>query len=132
MGINTGYCTVGNFGSELRLDYTVLGSPVNLAARLQQMAPADTILVSESTYNLIRGHVECETFEEITPKGFARPIQVFRANDFISEDHRDKRRRLSKVGEHVEVNVFNSSNVRAAMAELRSIQKDFEQQLKDS
>ena len=35
MGINTGYCTVGNFGSELRLDYTVLGSPVNLAARLQ-------------------------------------------------------------------------------------------------
>ena len=83
MGINTGYCTVGNFGSELRLDYTVLGSPVNLAARLQQMAPADTILVSESTYNLIREHVECETFEEITPKGFARPIQVFRANDFL-------------------------------------------------
>ena len=95
MGINTGYCTVGNFGSELRLDYTVLGSPVNLAARLQQMAPADTILVSESTYNLIREHVECETFEEITPKGFARPIQVFRANDFllIPESHPAMRRR---------------------------------------
>ena len=36
MGIATGYCTVGNFGSDLRLDYTVLGSPVNLAARLSR------------------------------------------------------------------------------------------------
>ena len=38
VGITSGYCTVGNFGSEQRLDYTVLGSPVNLAARLQGLA----------------------------------------------------------------------------------------------
>ena len=47
MGITTGYCTVGNFGSDHRLDYTVLGSPVNLAARLQTTAEADTILIAE-------------------------------------------------------------------------------------
>ena len=47
MGITTGYCTVGNFGSDQRLDYTVLGSPVNLAARLQTTAEADTILIAE-------------------------------------------------------------------------------------
>ncbi len=47
MGIATGFCTVGNFGSDLRMDYTVLGSPVNLAARLQTMAEPNTILIDE-------------------------------------------------------------------------------------
>ena len=54
MGITTGYCTVGNFGSDHRLDYTVLGSPVNLAARLQTTAEADTILIADSTWLLIQ------------------------------------------------------------------------------
>ena len=58
MGITTGYCTVGNFGSEHRLDYTVLGSPVNLAARLQAVAEADTILIGDSTWLLIRDQVD--------------------------------------------------------------------------
>ena len=98
MGITTGYCTVGNFGSEQRLDYTVLGSPVNLAARLQGLAPADGILVSEPTYNLIREYVECAHFDELTPKGFARPIQIYQVKDFISEEHREGRRRLSRSG----------------------------------
>lgn len=131
MGITTGYCTVGNFGSEQRLDYTVLGSPVNLAARLQTMAPADTVLVAESTYNLIREHVTCEHFDEIAPKGFARPVQVYMAKDFLSEEHRERRRRYSLTGERVEVNVFDSSDIRAAIEELRRIQGDFERQLTD-
>jgi class 3 adenylate cyclase len=131
MGITTGYCTVGNFGSEQRMDYTVLGSPVNLAARLQTMAPANSILVSENTYNLIREHVKCEHFDEIAPKGFARPVQIYTAHDFISEDHRERRQRLSMVGERVEVNVFDSSDIHAAIAELRRIQNDFERQAND-
>jgi adenylate cyclase len=57
MGITTGFCTVGNFGSEQRLDYTVLGSPVNLAARLQSEAEVDAILIDENTQNLVAGHV---------------------------------------------------------------------------
>jgi len=125
-GITTGYCTVGNFGSEQRLDYTVLGSPVNLAARLQSMAPADEILIAESTYNLIRDHVACDAYSEITPKGFARPVQVYRIKDFVSDSHRERRRRLSHVGQHVEVNVIDSSDIRAAIAELRRIQEAFE------
>ena len=44
-----GFCTVGNFGSDLRLDYTVLGSPVNLAARLESMAEPDCMLIDENT-----------------------------------------------------------------------------------
>lgn len=131
MGITTGYCTVGNFGSEQRLDYTVLGSPVNLAARLQGLAPPDGVLVSEPTYNLIGDHVECEHFDELTPKGFARPVQVYLVKDFRSEEHRDRRRRLSRTGDHVEVNVIDSSDIRAAIEELRRIQDEFEQEFKD-
>ena len=71
MGIATGYCTVGNFGSDQRLDYTALGSPVNLAARLQSMAPNNEILVSEPTMRLLDGDVEFLPFDEITPKGFS-------------------------------------------------------------
>jgi class 3 adenylate cyclase len=128
MGITTGFCTVGNFGSEQRLDYTVLGSPVNLAARLQAAAEADTILIDENTYSLIEDQVSCELVDQITPKGFVRPVQVYRVDDFHSKDHREQRRRLSRVGERVEVNVIDSSDIRAAIEELRRIQEDFEKQ----
>jgi class 3 adenylate cyclase len=74
MGITTGYCTVGNFGSVHRLDYTVLGSPVNLAARLQARAEADTILIADSTWLLIRDMADATPMGEITPKGFTRPV----------------------------------------------------------
>ena len=131
MGITTGYCTVGNFSSNQRLDYTVLGSPVNLAARLQAMAKPDAILIDENTHSLIEDHVSCKRIDEITPKGFVRPLQVYEVDDFISDAHRERRRRLSHVGEHVEVNVINSSNIRAAIEELRHIQEDFEQQFGD-
>jgi len=134
MGISTGFCTVGNFGSDLRLDYTVLGSPVNLAARLQTMAKHDSILVDEYTKDLINSHVKSKHFKEITPKGFSRPVQVYQLQDFKSEDHRDKRRNLTHVGERVEVNFLDSSNIHAAIEELKLIQKKFERnysELKD-
>ncbi len=132
MGITTGFCTVGNFGSEQRLDYTVLGSPVNLAARLQGTAEPDAILIDESTHSLIEGNVSCEFIDQITPKGFVRPVQVYQVSDFLSEEHREHRLQLSLVGERVEVNVIDSSDIRAAIEELRQIQEDFEKQFDDS
>jgi len=132
MGIATGFCTVGNFGSDQRLDYTVLGSPVNLAARLQTKANDDTILIDENTYNLVEDKVECRHKGEMIPKGFARALNYYEAIDFLSEDHRLQRRNLSHIGEHVEVNVIDSSNIGAAIKELHTIQANFEQQLADS
>ncbi len=126
MGISTGFCTVGNFGSDLRLDYTVLGSPVNLAARLQTTAEHNTILIDEYTKDLISSHVNSKYIDDITPKGFARPIQVFQLNDFKSAKHRKRRKSLSHVGDRVEVNVLDSSNIQAAIEELKRIQEKFE------
>ena len=129
MGIATGYCTVGNFGSEQRLDYTALGRPVNLAARLEGLAEPDGILIDESTHGLIHDHVSCERIDQVTLKGFVRPVQVYQVGDFFSEEHRERRQRLSRVGKHVEVNVIDSSDIRALIEELRQIQEDFEKQL---
>lgn len=59
MGINTGYCTVGNFGADTRMDYTIIGREVNLASRLESASEAGEILIS--TRNLLadqgRDHV---------------------------------------------------------------------------
>ena len=132
MGITTGFCTVGNFGSEQRLDYTVLGSPVNLAARLQGLAEPDAIFIEENTHSLIDGHVSCEFVDQITPKGFVRPVQVYKVGDFLSKEHRNRRKQLTRIGERVEVNVIDSSDIRAAIEELRQIQQEFEKQFDDS
>ena len=126
MGISTGFCTVGNFGSDLRLDYTVLGSPVNLAARLQTMAEHNTIFIDEYTKDLINSHVNSKYIDDITPKGFARPIPVYRLKDFKSAEHRESRKNLTHVGERVEVSFIDSSNIHAAIEELKRIQEKFE------
>ena len=131
MGISTGYCTVGNFGSDLRLDYTVLGSPVNLAARLQTMAKHNSILIDEYTKDLIKNNVNCKHFDEITPKGFVRPVQVYQLNDFKSKGHREKRKSLTHIGKRVEVSLLDSSNIREAIEELKRIQEKFEQEYKE-
>ncbi|TKD10290.1 MAG: adenylate/guanylate cyclase domain-containing protein, partial [Mesorhizobium sp.] len=54
MGINTGYCNVGNFGSDDRMDYTIIGAEANLAARLQSIAEPGGICLSYETYALVR------------------------------------------------------------------------------
>jgi len=77
MGINSGYCTVGNFGSKQRLDYTILGSNVNLASRLESNASPDEILISNETYLLIKEEIKCVKKEEIKVKGITNLVQTF-------------------------------------------------------
>ena len=74
MGINTGYCNVGNFGSDERMDYTIIGAEANLAARLESIAEPGGIVLSYETYAHVRDIVEAEPSEAVYFKGIAREI----------------------------------------------------------
>ena len=84
MGIHTDVCTVGNFGSSDRLDYTVLGNGVNLASRLESLAKANQILISENTQNLIKNKIDCKFFNEVKVKGRAHSIKAYEVLGQIS------------------------------------------------
>src|SRR5215471_9756730 len=77
IGINTGYCTVGNFGSEDRMDYTIIGSEVNLTSRLQSHAELGGILLSHETYSLIKDHILAEERTAIQAKGITKPVRNY-------------------------------------------------------
>ena len=74
MGINTGYCNVGNFGSLDRMDYTIVGAEANLAARLQAIAKPGGIVLSHETYALVEDSVKAHALPPITLKGIAREV----------------------------------------------------------
>jgi class 3 adenylate cyclase len=78
IGINTGYCTVGNFGSQDRMDYTIIGNAVNLTARLQSHSEIDGILLGHETYSLVKDEVAAEEQAPIKVKGFAEPIRCYK------------------------------------------------------
>jgi class 3 adenylate cyclase len=74
MGINTGFCNVGNFGSNDRMDYTIIGAEANLAARLQSIAKPGDIVISYETYALVRDIVVARALTPITMKGISREV----------------------------------------------------------
>jgi class 3 adenylate cyclase/HAMP domain-containing protein len=81
IGVNTGYCTVGNFGSENRMDYTIIGGGVNLASRLEAAAMPGEILISYETYAHVRDSIHCEERGEISVKGIAYPVATYQVVD---------------------------------------------------
>ncbi len=74
MGINTGYCNVGNFGSADRMDYTIIGAEANLAARLQHIAEPGGIVLSYETWAHVRDRVRARPLQPITLKGISGEI----------------------------------------------------------
>ena len=77
IGINTGYCNVGNFGSDQRLTYTIIGGEVNIAARLETAGDAGKILMSFETYSHVKDLVEVSELNSIKMKGVSRKVKVF-------------------------------------------------------
>ena len=103
MGVNTGFCTVGNFGSEERLDYTIVGGAVNLANRLESVADIDEILISEDTFSLVKDVIKCKARGQVNVKGFAYPINTYIVIDEI-EKLKDENDEIS-----AQLNGFNLS-----------------------
>jgi adenylate cyclase len=83
MGINTGFCNVGNFGSDDRMDYTIIGAEANLAARLQSIAEPNSIVMSYETYALTRGMVTADALPPITMKGIRREVVPYAVRGVI-------------------------------------------------
>lgn len=77
VGFNTGYCTVGVFGNELLQSYTMVGSAVNIAARLQTSAQPNTIITSAESYNLIKNRVNARELGYLTLKNVNQSVEAY-------------------------------------------------------
>jgi class 3 adenylate cyclase len=85
VGVNTGHCTVGVFGSDLMRAYKAVGFPVNVAARLQTEAEPGTVLVGFRTYALVKDRVRAELREPLRLKGAARPVEAWEILALVDE-----------------------------------------------
>ncbi|MEY2776796.1 MAG: hypothetical protein RLY30_894 [Pseudomonadota bacterium] len=85
MGLNTGYCNVGNFGSAERMAYTIIGGEVNLTARIESACEAGGVLLSYETYSLVHQHMHAVEREPLTLKGIGRPVRTFAVKNFYGQ-----------------------------------------------
>ena len=104
IGINTGFCNVGNFGSTSRLDYTAIGRGINVASRLESEAESGEILVSENTKILLEDFFEFTSERVVNLKGLPHPVNCFNVS------HEKSLNRESILGECFKL-VINDSNL---------------------
>ena len=79
MGIHTGDTIVGNLGSKERMNYTIIGDSVNLTSRLEgaNKLYGTHIIISESTYELVKGHIAARGLGEVKVKGKEKQVAIY-------------------------------------------------------
>ena len=123
IGIATGFCTVGNFGSDARLEYTAVGSGVNTASRLETAADNGAILMSFDTYSLVSDRIPCQELDTIHLKGIG-PVRTFRP---VTDDETGLSRLSVEIGTSAmstDVSHLSTAELEAARASLeKAIEK---------
>jgi len=79
IGMHTGYLVAGNLGSARRMNYSIIGDTVNVAARLEGVAKAGEVIITEDTRLLLDNAFLLETREPVKVKGKVEPIHIYRA-----------------------------------------------------
>jgi class 3 adenylate cyclase/tetratricopeptide (TPR) repeat protein len=77
VGLNSGEVVVRSIGSDLKMDYTAVGQTTHLAARMEQMATADSILTTPDTLRLSEGYVQVKPLGPVNVKGLPEPVEVY-------------------------------------------------------
>lgn len=91
IGIHTGLVVAGEMGARsVRESHAIVGVTPNLAARLQELAAPNNVLISEATFHLVERYFECRSLGPHALKGLAHPIPVFEARFVRAEPERDR------------------------------------------
>src|SRR5262249_39473056 len=77
IGLNSGEVVVGKIGDDLRMDYTAQGHAVGLAARMEQIAQAGSVYLTDYTAKFVSGFFALRDLGEVELKGAQRPVRVY-------------------------------------------------------
>ena len=77
VGLNSGEVLIRTIGNDLHMDYSAVGQTTHLAARMEQLAAPDSIMITGDTKRLLEGWVQVAPLEQVTVKGLADPIETF-------------------------------------------------------
>jgi len=118
IGIHTGFCTVGNFGCASRMDYTAVGSTVNIASRLEGQAARDGILISAESYRMVQGKVRACHRDQVYLKGIKRGIESYDVLGLSRKNEKEIDRRVAGLTLSLDPTLMDSTQAKAVLRDL--------------